>query len=464
MAQTQESGMTESERIADYVAGFELAGVPDDVVTLAETGFIDTIGVMLAGAQEPAARIARDMVAVSGLGEGAMAATMVGFAVRSAPAGAALVNGTATQALDFDLSFMIGQSTAALIPALLAQAEAIGAGAEDLLAGFITGVEVCGVLARSFPVLSAEGGWHGAGVLGTICATAALAALTHQPRDLIPASIGIAASMSSGISANFGTMTKPLHAGLAARNAIEALALANGGFTGSADALAGPHGFFSCFAQGLPWNTAPFEDLGRDYALIDPGYKIKRFACGGLLHCAIEAALHIRESSTPGPDDIAKITIGVSQHAKNRAIADYPWSEDTSRFALNYLVAYALIHGVPGVEAFTEAGYDDDAVRALAARCEIVLDDEFAKLTGSGYSPGRVTVALKTSETLEEVVTIPAGTRDTPMSAAQIKEKFTACATRAIGDERTAALYDYLTGLRGKSSLDGLWPMLAADA
>jgi 2-methylcitrate dehydratase PrpD len=451
--------MTESERIAGYVTGFELADAPEAAVALAETGFVDTIGVMLAGSCEPAAQIAHEVIAAEGA---APAATVVGFATRSSPAGAALVNGTATQALDFDLSFMIGQSTAALIPALLPMAEATGAGAEDMLAGFITGTEVCAVLARCFPILSSEGGWHGAGVLGSVAAAAALARLTRQPAELIPATLGIAASMASGISANFGTMTKPLHAGLAARNAVSALALANAGFTGSADALAGQDGLFSCFAQGHPWRADPINDLGRDFALIDPGYKIKPFACGGLLHCSIEAALAIRDQSAPAADAIAHIVIGISQHAKNRAIADYPWSEDSSRFALRYLVAYALIHGAPGIKAFTEAGYDDDAVRALADKCEIVLDDEFASLTGSGYSPGRVTVTLGNGETLADVVKIPTGARETPMSTDQVKEKFASCAGRAIGKDRVAVLYDTLANLRGQKSLDTLWPMLAA--
>ncbi len=448
-----------SETIAGFITGFDLGSAPVAVIELTQVAFLDTIGVMLAGSREPAARIVCDVAAAEGA---APVATVVGRALRTSPANAALVNGTATQALDYDLSFMIGQSTAALIPALLPLAETLDANAEEVIASFVVGVEVCARLAKCFPTLSSEGGWHGAGVLGTVAAAAALAKLTGQPAQVIPAVIGISASMASGVSANFGTMTKPLHAGLAARNAVLALSLGAKGFTGSAAALEGGHGFFSSLAQGLPWDTAGFDDLGEKFHLIDPGYKIKPFACGGLLHCSIEAALNLRGQAQARLGDISRIKIGVSQHAKNRAIDRYPWSEDSSRFALRYLVATALIHGAPMLSAFREEAYADDQVRALSELCEIVLDDEFAALTGSGYSPGRVTISFGDGEPIEHVVLIPTGARETPMAEDQIREKFTTCATRALSDQGASQLYDYLRGLSGQGSLRDLWPMIRA--
>jgi 2-methylcitrate dehydratase PrpD len=451
---------TLSERIADFVCEFDPGTAPEPLIALVETAFVDTIGVMLAGSREPAARKVADVVAAQGA---APRATVIGRRLRTSPEGAALANGTATQALDYDLSFMIGQSTAALIPGLLPLAETSGARPRDLIAAFVVGSEVCGALARCFPTLSSNGGWHGTGVLGTIGAAAAMARLTRMPVDAIPRTIGISASMASAISVNFGTMTKPLHAGLAARNGMMALFLGQTGFTGSAAALEGNHGFLPCFAQGLPWAIEPFDELGRTFRLIDPGYKIKPFACGGLLHCSIEAALGIRDEFPPVIDDIARIRIGVSAHAHDRAIDAYPWSEDSSRFGLRYLVARALIHGAPTLKAFTEEGYDDDRVRALSQRCGTVVDDEFKSLTGSGYSPGRVTVFMTDGTQREKVVYIPTGTRETPMSAEKVREKFLSCATRATSESTALRLHDYLAGLSKQEVLDDLWPMLAVD-
>ncbi|MEE8517440.1 MAG: MmgE/PrpD family protein [Alphaproteobacteria bacterium] len=460
MADAADRSNTISEDIAGFITGFDLDHAPDAAIGLSQVAFLDTIGVMLAGSREPAARIVCDVAAAEGA---AQVATVVGSTVRTSPGNAALVNGTATQALDYDLSFMIGQSTAALIPALLPQAECNDATPRQVIASYIVGVEICARLAKCFPTLSSEGGWHGAGVLGTVAAAAALAKLTNQPARVIPAIIGISASMASGVSANFGTMTKPLHAGLAARNGALAVSLGEKGFTGSAAALEGPHGFFSSLAQGLAWDTGGFDDLGQRFYLIDPGYKIKPFACGGLLHCSIEAALKLRGQAQPQIADISRIKIGVSQHAKNRAIDRYPWSEDSSRFSLRYLVAYALIHGAPRLSAFREEAFADDQVRALSERCEIVLDDEFATLTGSGYSPGRVTISFGDAERIEHAVYVPTGTRKTPMGADQIKEKFMACATRVLSDQGAWQLYDYLRGFSTHPTLGDLWPMIAAS-
>lgn len=460
MPENDDAVGTTSALIAEFVAGFDLARAPAPAAGLAETALLDTIGVMLAGSREPAARIARDMVAAEGA---APRATVAGSRLRSSPAGAALANGVATQALDFDLSFMIGQSAAALFPGLLPLAETRDAGPGELLAAYIVGCEVCARIARSFPTLSSEGGLHGAGVIGAVAAAAAFARMTQQPAERIPAILGLAASMAAGLGVNFGTMTKPLHAGLAARNAMTALMLSERGFTASPAALDGPEGFFAVLARGLPWDTRPFDDLGREFALVDPGYKIKPFPCGGLMHCPIEAALAIRAESKLPPDDIARITVGVTRHARDRAIDRYPWSEDSARFSLRYLIATALVHGAVTLSAFRADAIADKTVEALAARCETVADEAFAHVTGSGYSPARVTIALADGRRLEKTVEVAVGARTTPMGEDRIREKFLSCAGRALGESAASELYAYLRNIRRQPTLGDLWPMLAAD-
>ena len=112
--------------------------------------------------------------------------------------------------------------------------------------------------------------------------------------------------------------------------------------------------------------------------------------------------------------------------------------------------------------AFREDAFADDQVRGLSELCEIVLDDEFAALTGSGYSPGRVTISLPGGKPLTHVVTIPTGARETPMGADQIRQKFITCATQALSDQGASDLYDYLGDFSAHGSLADLWPMIAA--
>jgi len=449
-----------SDRIAAFITDFDLEDAPAELIDLAEIAFVDTIGVMLAGSREPAARIVCDMVAADG---SAPAAGVVGRALKTSPQNAALANGTATQALDFDLSFTSGQSAAALVPGLLPLAQTLNSRPTDLIASYIVGCEVCARVVRSFPGLSSEGGWHGAGVAGVITAAAGYARLTGVPSGQIASVIGISASMASGLGENFGTMVKPLHAGLAARSGITAISLGAKGFTASATAIEGKQGFLASYARGLHWDAAPFDDLGERFNLLDPGYKIKPFACGGLLHTAIEAALHLRDQAQPRLDRIESIAIGATQHAANRVIDAYPWSEDSSRFSLKYLIPYALIHGAPGIDAFSDDAIDDDAVRALSHCVIAAVDDEFANVSVSGLSPSRVTIIFDNGDRLEHVVRIASGSKETAMSEAAIKQKFHACATRAVSESAASDLYDTLRNLRHQSDLRDLWPLLTID-
>src|SRR4051812_37664231 len=206
-----------SAQVAEFTAGFNLKYAPALAVERTRVAFIDTIGVMLAGSQEGAANIVRDMVRLEGTNP---AATVVGSALRTSPQLAALANGVASHALDFDLSYLQGQLTASLIPALLPLAESLNATQAEMVEAYIVGFEVASRLSRSNPNHNGGGAWHATGTIGTIAAAAASARILRVPAAAIPHVIGIAVSMASGVNANYGTMTKPLHAGHAARDGI----------------------------------------------------------------------------------------------------------------------------------------------------------------------------------------------------------------------------------------------------
>ena len=331
---------------------------------------------------------------------------------------------------------------------------------KDLIAAYIVGAEVCARLAGACPGLSSDAGWHGAGVFGTVAAACAFARLTGQSREVIADILGISVSMASGVGVNFGTMTKPLHAGLAARNGLMSVELGGRGFTGSAMAVEGRNGFFQSFARGLEINVGVFEDLGQRYYLDDPGNKIKPYACGGVLHSTIDAAVAIHDVEKLPADAIDRIVIGVTSHAKNRAIDAYPWSEDSSRFSPRYIISSALLYGAPQVSTFTEHAIADEVVARLAERCEVVVDTALDCLTEGAVSPGRVSVILRDGTQHERIVLAPSGTRATPMSRERLLEKFMACATLAVSEERAVGLGQFLAEFGDKASLDELWELL----
>jgi 2-methylcitrate dehydratase PrpD len=160
------------------------------------------------------------------------------------------------------------------------------------------------------------------------------------------------------------------------------------------------------------------------------------------------------------PESIEKIIIGVTTHAKNRAIDAYPWSEDSSRFCPRYIIASTFVHGPPGISTFTDEALGDERVRRLADKCEVVVDQELDCMTEGVVSPGRVTVVLDNGTQHEKAVLVPAGTRTTPMSADRREAKFMSCATRAMDGGRAQRLHGYMRRLGEQEKLDDLWALL----
>jgi 2-methylcitrate dehydratase PrpD len=448
-------GETLSQILAQYIAGFDLKAVPRDVLRIARISFIDTVGVMLAGSQEQISSIACDMVKAEA---SAPAATIVGQSLRASPQLAALANGIAGHAMDYDFTYISGQSVSAVIPAILPVAETVGASPAECLAAFIIGCEVSGRIVRSNFNASLLGGWHTTGMVGVIAAAAACARLMKVPVEAIPNVLGITTSLASGVSANFGTMTKPLHAGNAARNAVTAAQLGSRGFTALPAAFEHHSGYFADFGRGLDVSYESFEDLGSKYALDDPGPRLKAYPCGGLTHSSIEAALALREKLGARVADISAIHCAVTKNAGGRAGTQWPSSVEGAKFSVSYLVAYSLIHGAPRLPAFTEEALKDGGVKTLAAKVTASVDPALGP--GTNVSPAIVKITLKDGQVFEQRRDQVTGTKEVPMTQAQVEEKFMDCALHAVTADNARKILAILNALPEQSSFDSLWPLL----
>jgi len=442
-----------SKTIADFVTGFDLQHAPPLVIDRARVAFVDTVGVMLAGSQLPPADIVCDVIKTEG---SAPTATIVGRRLRAAPRLAALANGVSDHAMDFDLTYMAGQSIAAVIPAILPVAETNANTAQEMLAAFIIAAEVAGRIYRAAPKVWRSTGWHSTGVVGSTAAALACARLMKIPVDKIPDVVGITASMASGITANFGTMTKPLHSGHAAQNGVMAAMLAARGFTAAHVALESGTGYFADFLHGFEWSADPFGSLGQSFDLADIGYSIKPYPSGGLGHAAIDAALELREIVKP--DDVAHIDVAITKFAARRITDRYPQTVEAAKFSAPYLAAYTLIHGAPLLDAFREEALHDEAVRAAARKVAVSIYQEHADLLED--SPAKVTVTLNDGHQIERSRLYPTGSQQAPMSTAQIKAKFDICAAQAVGKPASEKIYTMLSTLGEQPSLADLWPLL----
>jgi 2-methylcitrate dehydratase PrpD len=442
-----------TEVIADFIVGFDLKNVPPVAVERARTAFVDTVGVMLAGSQLPPASIVSEVVKVTA---STPAATIVGRPLRAAPQLAALANGVAGHDMDFDFTYFAGQTIACVIPAILPVAETSGATSADALAAFIIAAEVAGRITRAAPLALRAAGWHSTGTVGVIAAAAACARLMKIDAKRIANILGITTSLASGLSINFGTMTKPLHAGHAAHDGVLAALLGARGFTASGKAFEGKDGYYASFARGLPLSLEPFASLGKTYDLVDYGYSIKPYPCGGLGHTAIDAALELRNSFSVS--DIAHVDVAITKWAARHIQDRYPETVEAAKFSGPYLTAYSLVHGAPLLAAFTEQALQDQTVRAAAQKISLTNYQQYADLLDD--SPAKVTITLKDGRKIERAKYYPSGSVKAPMTAAQIKAKFDVCAAQAIDRTTAEKLYTMLSTLGDQPSLDGLWPLL----
>jgi 2-methylcitrate dehydratase PrpD len=446
---------TISQVVADYVAGFDLKSAPPAAIDRARIAFIDTIGVMLAGSHEEVSHLAVEMVKDEASAPQAM---IVGQSLRASPQLAALANGVASHAMDYDLTYISGQAAAAIVPAILPLAETLGATPADAIAAYIVGAEVAGRVARANFRASSVGGWHTTGTVGAVAAAAAAARLLKVPVAAIPNVLGISASLASGISGNFATMTKPLHCGHAARNGVAAALLGRRGFTASPVAFEAPSGYFNTFGRGLDVSLEPFKDLGTRYDLVSARFDLKAFPCGGLTHTSIEASLDLRSKLAGRLSDIKSIHCSVTRNAGQRAGTQYPATVENAKFSVAYLVPYSLIHGAPKIAAFTEKALQDERVKALANTVTAGVDPALGP--GTEGSPAIIRITLASGEVLEQRKDVASGSTKNPITTAQIEEKFLDCATQIMSAEAARRIYAFLDTLAAQPSLDPLWPML----
>jgi 2-methylcitrate dehydratase PrpD len=432
-----------TKAIAEFIADARFEGVPESARVAARSALIDAVGVALGGSVEAPARIAAELARDE---QAKPDAAVFGHGFRTSAQQAAWVNGVAAHALDFDASYVtMGQPMAGLVPAVFALAEPLGASGRELLTAYLVGYEVTGKLVRTAAIQSDSGAWHATATYGTLGCTAAAARLLKLGVDETRMALGIAASMASGIVSNFGTMTKPLHAGLGARNGVLAAKLAQRGFTGHTSVLETTNGYFPAFAGGTPQATHYLEELGQVWE-IEQGVRYKAYPCGGLSHTAIDAALALRQEHRLHPDIIDSIDVQVSGYTASRIVFGLPENETQAKFSMGYVVARALVDGQLAPDSF-----DDDAIRdpetlALARKVHMTVDPAFVetrRVDGAGQrvnAPATVTIRFTDGRTVTHQVFAPKGGPENPMTSAELEGKFLTCALRVLsgGDARQA--------------------------
>ena len=444
--------MEATAQIARFVVDTEFQKIPAQAVKLAKTAMLDCLGVALAGSKESSARICAEIVRQEHAKE---ESSVIGQGFKSTAIHAAFANGTAAHALDFDHSFtLMGQPTAPIIPAIISLGESLGASGRRFLEAYVAGFETITKLVMSLRQRS-EDGWHPPSSFGSFGAGVACAKLQGLNQSQVEMTLGTAASMASGLVCNFGTMSKPLHVGLGARNGVVASKLAQSGFTANNQAIETGLGFYEVFYPGAEPDKRPLEELGKIYELINSGIRIKPYPCGGLTHPAIDGVLEFKTKHGITAEMIESIDVGVARHTFERIVFRVPENGLQGKFSMPYLLARAIIDGRLFLDAFTDSAVKDKNVLRLAEKIQMHLEAGL-KPTALGSRPCKVTIRLRDGRRFSRQIDYAKGSREAPMTDDELKQKFADCAREALDDKSVERITDYVEHLE---ALDDIRPL-----
>ncbi|WP_336328593.1 MmgE/PrpD family protein [Halovenus sp. HT40] len=450
----QQSSQTPETRLATFVAETNYGDIPTEAVRAAECAFVDTVGVTMAGSDGDAgARAMR--IAAHEKGE----TTLLGGANTSSLLAAVFANATAGHALDFDdtaLSATDGHPSVPMVAPLLAIGERNAAAGRELLTAYVIGFETQAYLAAPISPEHYERGWHATATIGVFGATAATASLLDLSQSEIRHALNIAASMPAGLKRNFGSMTKPVHAGQAARSGVSSARLAAEGVDADPTAISGERGFFDLYRGQEPPDLTAAHDLGEQWQLLTDGIDVKKYACCYYTHAAIYGAVQLLAEYSIGADDIESIRIEASQGAIDAVEYDDPETPTQAKFSMPYLIAYAVVNGTVDIDAFNQQSISDPEVEEIRKRVSFALDEN-RPYDDYGAS---VTVEMTDGSVHERTQEQPPGTADNPLTDAELREKFEMCCQVIRSEDSAETAYRRLDSLRNVEDISTVTGLL----
>ena len=426
------AGLTES--IARFIVEADERKLPDVAAENAKRVLADTFAVILAGAgsevAEPLLRYARQSA-------GAGTSPLLGTDIKVAPESAALINGTFGHALDFDdvLTMMPGHPSAIILAALLASAGQRSISGAELIAAHIAGIEVGAKIGLAITIGHYDRGFHGTGTLGIFSAVAALARLHRLDAETIRIAFGIASSMASGVRRNFGTMTKPLHTGWAARSALTAVELARCGFTAAPDVLEAKAGFFAAYGVEGSNPEAAIGALGNPWTIVDPGIALKKWPCYNGSQRGMHGVLQLRDRLRFDARTLERLACRMPPGGMKVVIYPRPRTGLEGKFSLEYVLAAGVLDGGYSLSTFSDAAVRRREIAALYERIDAHEDARCGAgdpqlASRPGGARGFVEVEVRLKDGRSDVVRVDAapGHPLHPLSWDDVERKFMDCA------------------------------------
>ncbi|MDP6560734.1 MAG: MmgE/PrpD family protein [Candidatus Binatia bacterium] len=387
--------MSLTREVAEFVYVTRYGDVPEAVVRSAKGFVLDGLGVILAGSTEKGSRIIQSHVRRMG---GRPEATIFGTGHTAPAPKAALVNGVDGHAMDYDdtqlstspdkVYGLLTHPTVPVLSAVLAISEKQKSSGKDFLLAYILGVEVECRIADAINRRHYQEGFHSTATMGGLGAAMAVGKLLRLKVEALERTLGIAASMASGLRENFGTMTKSLHAGRSAENGVTAAQLAKAGFTSAHNILEAKRGFFNAMAGGFDEDKIAGR-LGKPYFMVEPGISIKPYPSGTLSHPAQDLILEMVKKHDLRPGDIEKVDVGTNSNVPNALIYPMPKTALEGKFSIPFCMAMGVLERKAGIAQFRDRKVREPKVVDFMKRVTLYVDDELEELGFSYYAIGR---------------------------------------------------------------------------
>ncbi len=414
--------MAGTRDIARFVVETPDEAIPHETLEAVTRSCFDAVGVLLAGSTQPVGQIIQRYARARG---GRPEATVIGPGFKTSATDAALVCGTMAHALDYDDMGAYGHPTAPLLPALLALGELRGASGTQILTSYAVGFEVGAALCTGYNQY--ERGFHSTPVFGTVAAAAGGSRLAGLGVEQTMMALGIAASEAGGIGRNNGTMTKPLHAGLAARNGVTAVLLAEDGFTAAGDVYEAKQGFCEAFLGDGRYDLQQVvASLGAPFKARE-ALTIKKYPCCGGNHTALDAVLSLIREHDLAYEDIEHVEVQAMPYTSPVLRYPEPATGLNGKFSIHYAVGAAIRDGEVAIDHFTDERVRDprmrDAARKVRAEVMARWDPRFMYGEADGNP---VVIRLKDGRILSRTVSRRAlkGAPDNPLPLEELIAKF----------------------------------------
>jgi 2-methylcitrate dehydratase PrpD len=423
---------------------------------------------MLAGSRADCARKVAALVSEKG---GNPRSSVIGLGFKAPPTDAAMINGTSGHADDYDdtqlstapdrLYGLMTHPTVPVLAAALAVGEENGSSGMEVLEAFVTGFEVECKLAETIKPAHYWKGFHTTATIGTFGAYAATGALLQLNEDELRASLGIAASLSSGIRANFGTMTKPLHAGMAASNGVTACLLGREGFTANMSALDGRWGFMEITAGGADPEMMVGK-MGKPYSIVDPGATFKLYPCGSLGQPSMDALLEIVTEENLHANDVREIRLKAGPNILEPLRYTEPVDDLQAKFSLQFGLASVLLRRRAGLREYTMEWLMDPTLKSTMGKVKTIHDEKIAAM-GVEKMRSVVEVELTDSRVIQRMATDARGTLEKPLKPHELEEKFMECASFVQDEETSRETLSLVRRLDKLSDMSELTDFLRSD-